>query len=242
VLIVPVIMSGGAGTRLWPVSREGHPKPFMRLPDGESLLGKAYMGYIARRLQTDFNTVQRAVSTARTQSTTPEAGKQAAPATKPAAPLTVEQKAEMELARVAAISPGVRAGARDLLNEGAVADETAKRLIGAIAEAGTAVGDDLYAAVARTDGEAAELVSGWLVDAREVEPVEYAFREVAARVKEFALGRLIFTKKAGLQAIDAKQDPETFDRLFSEIAELQRSQQALRTRQPDSDDVEMEQS
>ena len=41
-LIVPVIMSGGAGTRLWPVSREGHPKPFMRLPDGESLLGKAY--------------------------------------------------------------------------------------------------------------------------------------------------------------------------------------------------------
>ena len=41
-LIVPVIMSGGAGTRLWPVSREGHPKPFMRLPDGDSLLGKAY--------------------------------------------------------------------------------------------------------------------------------------------------------------------------------------------------------
>nr|WP_318652262.1 mannose-1-phosphate guanylyltransferase/mannose-6-phosphate isomerase [Pseudomonas sp. PDM15] len=40
--IIPVIMSGGAGTRLWPVSREGHPKPFMRLPDGQSLLGKTY--------------------------------------------------------------------------------------------------------------------------------------------------------------------------------------------------------
>lgn len=40
--IVPVILSGGAGTRLWPVSREGHPKPFMRLPDGQTLLGKAY--------------------------------------------------------------------------------------------------------------------------------------------------------------------------------------------------------
>lgn len=40
--IIPVIMSGGAGTRLWPVSREGHPKPFMRLPDGESLLIKTY--------------------------------------------------------------------------------------------------------------------------------------------------------------------------------------------------------
>ena len=40
--IIPVILSGGAGTRLWPVSREGHPKPFMRLPDGQTLLGKTY--------------------------------------------------------------------------------------------------------------------------------------------------------------------------------------------------------
>ena len=38
--IVPVVLSGGAGTRLWPVSREGYPKPFMKLPDGQSLLGK----------------------------------------------------------------------------------------------------------------------------------------------------------------------------------------------------------
>ncbi len=39
-VVVPVILSGGAGTRLWPVSREGHPKPFMQLPDGQTLLGK----------------------------------------------------------------------------------------------------------------------------------------------------------------------------------------------------------
>jgi len=38
--LIPVILSGGAGTRLWPVSREAHPKPFIRLPDGESLLQK----------------------------------------------------------------------------------------------------------------------------------------------------------------------------------------------------------
>jgi mannose-1-phosphate guanylyltransferase/mannose-6-phosphate isomerase len=37
---VPVILSGGAGTRLWPVSREALPKPFIKLPDGESLLQK----------------------------------------------------------------------------------------------------------------------------------------------------------------------------------------------------------
>ncbi|HLX30113.1 MAG TPA: mannose-1-phosphate guanylyltransferase/mannose-6-phosphate isomerase [Casimicrobiaceae bacterium] len=38
--ILPVILSGGAGTRLWPLSREAAPKPFMPLPDGETLLGK----------------------------------------------------------------------------------------------------------------------------------------------------------------------------------------------------------
>jgi mannose-1-phosphate guanylyltransferase len=39
---VAVILSGGAGTRLWPVSRAGHPKPFMPLPEGVTLLAKAY--------------------------------------------------------------------------------------------------------------------------------------------------------------------------------------------------------
>jgi mannose-1-phosphate guanylyltransferase/mannose-6-phosphate isomerase len=29
--IVPLIMCGGAGTRLWPASREGRPKQFLRL-------------------------------------------------------------------------------------------------------------------------------------------------------------------------------------------------------------------
>ena len=38
--LVPVILSGGAGTRLWPLSRETAPKPSMPLPDGETLLTK----------------------------------------------------------------------------------------------------------------------------------------------------------------------------------------------------------
>ena len=40
--LVPCIIAGGAGTRLWPVSREAMPKPFMRLPDGQSLLQKTF--------------------------------------------------------------------------------------------------------------------------------------------------------------------------------------------------------
>jgi mannose-1-phosphate guanylyltransferase / mannose-6-phosphate isomerase len=39
-MFIPIILSGGAGTRLWPVSREALPKPFIKLPDGESLLLK----------------------------------------------------------------------------------------------------------------------------------------------------------------------------------------------------------
>ena len=38
--VLPVIVAGGAGTRLWPLSRRSYPKPFLTLPDGETLLGK----------------------------------------------------------------------------------------------------------------------------------------------------------------------------------------------------------
>ncbi|TXF10924.1 mannose-1-phosphate guanylyltransferase/mannose-6-phosphate isomerase [Pelomicrobium methylotrophicum] len=41
--LIPVILCGGAGSRLWPVSREAHPKPFIRLGDGQSLLQKAFL-------------------------------------------------------------------------------------------------------------------------------------------------------------------------------------------------------
>lgn len=41
--LIPTILSGGSGSRLWPLSREEHPKPFIRLADGESLLQKAFL-------------------------------------------------------------------------------------------------------------------------------------------------------------------------------------------------------
>lgn len=40
--LIPVVLCGGSGSRLWPVSREAHPKPFIRLGDGQSLLQKAF--------------------------------------------------------------------------------------------------------------------------------------------------------------------------------------------------------
>src|SRR6185295_1173503 len=39
-MLIPLILSGGSGMRLWPVSRDAHPKPFIKLADGRSLLQK----------------------------------------------------------------------------------------------------------------------------------------------------------------------------------------------------------
>jgi len=41
--LIPIILCGGVGSRLWPVSRELHPKPFICLADGQSLLQKAFL-------------------------------------------------------------------------------------------------------------------------------------------------------------------------------------------------------
>ena len=41
--LVPVIICGGSGSRLWPVSRAAHPKPFITLPDGSNLIRKTFL-------------------------------------------------------------------------------------------------------------------------------------------------------------------------------------------------------
>jgi len=40
--MIPVIISGGSGSRLWPVSRLSDPKPFLKLSDGHSLLQNTF--------------------------------------------------------------------------------------------------------------------------------------------------------------------------------------------------------
>lgn len=45
--LFPVLLSGGAGVRLWPVSREDEPKPFIKVAGNESLLQKTYLRAIS---------------------------------------------------------------------------------------------------------------------------------------------------------------------------------------------------
>ena len=55
--LIPIILSGGAGSRLWPVSREALPKPFIKLPDGESLLQKVLRRAVALPAVSEVMTV-----------------------------------------------------------------------------------------------------------------------------------------------------------------------------------------
>jgi len=56
-MLLPVIISGGSGERLWPVSRAAFPKPFITMPDGESLIQKAFLRAAAQPNVTEILTV-----------------------------------------------------------------------------------------------------------------------------------------------------------------------------------------
>ena len=55
--LVPVIICGGAGSRLWPVSRSAHPKPFIELPDGGNLIRKTYSRALALEAVSEVLTI-----------------------------------------------------------------------------------------------------------------------------------------------------------------------------------------
>lgn len=214
-----------------------------------SILAQEYAQYLADKLLTDVAVVQRAIASAKvapaqTASTPrapdgdaggPSSGGRGAPAHVATAPPELEPiddrqaKAERELLQLVATSPALRTQARELLTEEFVLDPSRRALLGYVLEAGSLEMQALYDAVAKQNREAAELLSGLLVDASQVEQIEYRFRLIADRLKESALGRLILRKQVEFRALDPAADREAYDRLFREIAELQRRQKELQS-------------
>lgn len=206
------------------------------LPVRESLLGQDYANHIADRLSTDVATVWRAIPAPRRGPASTEVEATA----KQTAVSTPELRIERELLRFAVRYPQVRAEARELLSEGVVSDEATARVLEAVVGAGDSIGAELFARMSSGDPEYDGELTGWLVDAPEVEQVEYAFREVSGRLRDLALGRTIRAKKVELKALDQHAETEGYDRLFKEIAVLQRRQQAMREHAASRTDVEVE--
>src|SRR3989304_2568097 len=50
-----VILSGGVGSRLWPASRKLHPKPFIKIPGGYSILQNTFLRAISLNPQGILN-------------------------------------------------------------------------------------------------------------------------------------------------------------------------------------------
>lgn len=207
-----------------------------------SILAQEYVSYIASRLLTTPEFVQRAlagVQVQRTRTGEPDATATGAGA-KPPVVDDNQSRAERELLRTVTLAPGVRAEARELLSEEFVLDEGRRVLLGWILDAGEATKQALYDAIAARDRNVAESLSEWLVDAPDVEQIEYAFREISVRLKEFALERLILGKKAALRALDAARDQAEYDGLFREIVDLERRRNALRSRMMNPTDGRVE--
>ena len=196
-----------------------------------SILGHDYANYLADRLRVDFETARGAVEKARPVTVRDEdeesEDKGDSRRDEPEV-LDASARAERALVGLVAASPALRPGARVLLDSELLADPVARTLLAEVVEAGTAVDDDLFRHVSRSDDRAAVVLTGLLIDAPPAEEVHSVARQTLAKVKELALERLIKDKKAQLKKLEAAGDPDAADTLFKEIAAMQSEHALLR--------------
>jgi DNA primase len=199
-----------------------------------SLLAQDYAAHVADRLRTDYATVDAAARAAKPAFDgrgQREAGEDATPVrpavVRPADP--GQAGAEAELARVLAVAPHLRGQVRDLLDiEGAFSDARTETLVREIVNAGDASGAALFEAVARRDGEAAQMLSAFLVDALEPAAIEARFAETLDRLTEFALKRDLGRLQVEMRARQSAGDVAGDDELFRKAADVQRKLAELR--------------
>ncbi|MCL4079008.1 DNA primase [Coriobacteriia bacterium Es71-Z0120] len=198
---------------------------------GTSIIAEEYARYVADRLLVDPVTVLGAL---RSQQRNKRA---AAPHVTPdESEPHVDRGAEMSpaeraLVALVAMHPRIRPAARELLAEDIgeqIVGSGTRRLLDAVLASGGADGPDLVARVRDAVPEAVPILSAVLVDAPDVEEVEYAFHEIACRLKESALERLILRKKARLRELEPAKDAAAYEEAFRELVEIQRAHAAVK--------------
>jgi DNA primase len=191
----------------------------------DSLLAHDYTNLLADRLRVEYGTVQQAVLDAarsRARERTERRDGETAPAPRPAAPRIAdpERVAEVELLEIVARTPSLRDDARVLLDEGVIVDPLLSRLLVAIVQAGGAVGQDLSRKVGESDPELADVVTGVLVSDGDGGRDEDTFRQLAARLREFAVRRRINDLQDRLQRLDPVNDHDEYEEVFRSIVGL----------------------
>ncbi len=135
--------------------------------------------------------------------------------------------------------PEIRAAARELLAEQLISDGLTQRLLRQVLDSGDLAKGELYSALEAMDGETAVLLRAVLaVDDGEPQEVNSTFRELVRKLEEFSLERQIVGMKARMKSLDPTNDKEEYDRLFEEVARLERRKLELRTHPSANDDSE----
>jgi hypothetical protein len=116
--------------------------------------------------------------------------------------------------------------------DGSFSDPGMETLIREIVGAGDASGAALFEAVARRDGDAAQRLSAFLVDALEPSAAEARFAETLDRLMEFALKRELSRLQVEMRSKQSAGDTVGDDELFRKAADVQlRLAQLRATRQ-----------
>ncbi len=208
-----------------------------------SLLAQDYANYVADRLLTDYSTVVSAMERARPAVAATMARDEAAaapgePKLRANVPIGPAERAERSLVGMVAANPILRDRARGLLDSDLLTDRMSRTLLEVVLASSVIAPETIVTGLQERDPEAADVLSGLLVDADGNEDVESVALELLSKLKDFALERQIREKKARMNTLDPVKDRSAYDDLYREIGELQVRRDRMRREPIAEDDME----
>lgn len=203
-----------------------------------SLLAQDYTNKVADRLGTDYDTVSRAIESARPAYVTGDEPGDAGIAAEivPETPSSPKTRAERALVGLIASYPSLRQGARKLLETGLLEDARAVALLGVVIDAGQAEAPEIVASLTARDPEAAALLSAGLMSLPKDSSPEVAASDLLSKLKEIAIERQIIQGKARMRSLDPVKERAEYDDLFKEISSLTMQLNTLRSGEADSEE------